>query len=41
MEGGRYQAVQLIDLARLGDALQTRLDSLLLRTSDDPGTIPP
>jgi transcriptional regulator with XRE-family HTH domain len=41
MEGGRYQAVQLIDLARLGDALQTSLDYLLLRTSDDPVTIPP
>ena len=41
MEGGRYQAVQFIDLARLGDELQTSVDYLLLRTPDDPGTIPP
>lgn len=41
MEGGRYQSIQLIHLNKLGEVLETSLDYLLLRTDEDPGTIPP
>jgi len=41
MEAGRYQSIQLIHLARLGEELQTSLDYLLLRIDQDPGVIPP
>jgi len=41
MAAGRSQAVQLLDLAKLGEELQTSLDYLLLRMADDPGVVPP
>jgi transcriptional regulator with XRE-family HTH domain len=41
LEGGRYQSIQLLHLAQLGEVLLTSLDYLLLRTDEDPGVIPP